>query len=863
MVGIVIVSHSARLAEGVRELVEQMTQGAVPLAVAGGIDDPDNPIGTDPLKVKAAIESVYSDDGVVVLMDLGSALLSAEMALEFLAPDQQGHVVLCEAPLVEGAMAAAVQAAVGASMQQVLAEARNALTVKVNQLGAAAAEDEAVAVETDEPVIAAETQTHPTHRLTLTIPNRLGLHARPAARLVRLANQFAADAQIVKGDKTANAKSINQVATLSARYGDKIVVTATGMDAAEMLAAIESLAAENFGDADGATESLNDEPVSLTSLAVKTAEITPTENGALPGIAASPGVAVGPVWHYRPRLPEVMIYTIEDSAAEWQRLLAAMEAARQEVEAVQQQATRQVGVSEAAIFEAHTLFLQDPVLLEDARQRIEGERLNAEAAWQQAIMSLSDTFRGLDDAYMRGRATDVEDVGRRVLRHLLGAQAATLDFSEPSILVATDLTPSDTARLDPQRVLAICTEVGGAMAHSAILARALGIPAVVGLGPAVWQLAEGQLVGVDGEQGWVWPDPEPKRLELLWYKRQIWLEVQERVKVAGQGEAVTRDGRRIEIAANVGGPNDVLMALEYGAEGVGLFRTEFLFMDRDRAPTEEEQVEAYRQAAAGMGGRPGGQPLIIRTLDIGGDKPLAYIEMGEEANPFLGWRGIRFCLDRPEVFRPQVRAILRASVDEAGRPASVKMMFPMVSALSELRAAKDILAEVQQELRKSGIPFDEQMEVGIMIEVPSAVVIADQLAQEVDFFSIGTNDLTQYVMAADRGNARVAGLANALQPAVLRTVKQTVDAGHAAGIWVGMCGELAGNALATPVLVGLGLDELSMSAPSISAVKERVRQLTIPRAREMAAEVLVLESAEAVANYLQNNDPGSTLPGSL
>jgi phosphocarrier protein FPr len=406
--------------------------------------------------------------------------------------------------------------------------------------------------------------------------------------------------------------------------------------------------------------------------------------------------------------------------------------------------------------------------------------------------------------------------------------------------------------MDPRRILAICTEVGGATAHSAILARALGIPAVVGLGPAIWQLGEGQLVAVDGEQGRVWPEPGPEQLEALRRKRQEWLEGQERLKAAGLGEAATQDGRRIEIAANIGGPNDVPVAREYGAEGVGLFRTEFLFFNRDLAPTEEEQLDAYRQAAAGMEGR----PLIIRTLDIGGDKPLPYVEMGEEANPFLGWRGIRFCLDRPEIFRPQLRAILRASVDADGKQTNVKIMFPMIGTLAELLAAKQVLVEIQQELRAAGLPFDEQMEVGMMIEVPSAVAIADQLAREVDFFSIGTNDLAQYVMAADRGNARVAGLANALQPAVLRMVRQTVDAGHAAGIWVGMCGELAGNALATPVLVGLGLDELSMSAPSIPAVKEQVRRLTLLQAQEMAAEVLSLNSAEVVAEYLQSNANG-------
>ncbi|MCA9976188.1 MAG: phosphoenolpyruvate--protein phosphotransferase, partial [Anaerolineales bacterium] len=297
-----------------------------------------------------------------------------------------------------------------------------------------------------------------------------------------------------------------------------------------------------------------------------------------------------------------------------------------------------------------------------------------------------------------------------------------------------------------------------------------------------------------------------------------------------------------------GGPNDTRIALEYGAEGVGLFRTEFMFLGRETAPTEEEQYEAYRQVVRDMGKR----PLIIRTLDVGGDKPLPYFERDPESNPFLGWRGIRFCLDHPEIFKPQLRAILRASVDEAGDPYSVKIMFPMIGCVAELRAAKAVLADVQAELQAEGQPFDTEMEVGIMIEVPSAVAVADQLAKEADFFSIGTNDLTQYAMAADRGNAKVADLANALQPAVLRLVQQTVSAGHAAGIWVGMCGELAGKATAVPVLIGLGLDELSMSAPAVPDVKEAIRRLKLADAQRIAGDVLQLDTAQAVQTYLAN-----------
>lgn len=835
MVGIVIVSHSAMLAEGVKELADQMVQGKVALAVAGGIDDPENPIGTDPLRVQEAIEAVYSDDGVLVLMDLGSALLSAEMALEFLAPEQSERVRLSAAPLVEGVLAAAVQASVGGTLEDVDREARGALAVKAEQLGEAAEEPVAAAAEEATPATAAATATAAT-QATLPIRNRMGLHARPAAQFVTTANRFAAQITVRKGNKSANAKSINQVATLGARQGDEVVVDATGPDAGAAVAALQALAADDFGEHE-------EEAPPATAAAITTATAAA---GALGGIAASPGVAIGPAALYRPRLPEVTTHTVEDPAQEWERLRSAVETARKAIEAIQTQAEQQVGAAEAGIFAAHALFLQDPALLESVRERVFADHINAESAWQQEITATAAQYRRLEDSYMQARAADVEDVGQRVLRHLMEVEPPSLDFAEPSILVAADLTPSDTARLDPQRVLGICTELGGATAHSAILARALGIPAVVGLGNSVWLMHEGQTIAVDGGAGQVWPAPSEERIAQLQQKRQAWREAQSAAKATSREAAVTQDGHRVEIVANIGGPNDSAVALEYGAEGVGLFRTEFLFMERSSAPGEEEQLTAYAQVAQAMGQR----PLIIRTLDVGGDKPLPYLDLGHEDNPFLGWRGIRFCLDRPEIFLPQLRAILRAGADESGAARNVKLMFPMVGTVGEIRRAKQLVRQAEEELRARAIPFDAQMEVGIMIEVPSAVAVADQLAAEVDFFSIGTNDLTQYTMAADRGNPQVADLAQALDPAVLRMVQQTVEAGHAAGIWVGMCGELAGNPLATPVLLGLGLDELSMSAPAIPAVKNVVRRLTLSRAKAIAADALALDSATAVTDYL-------------
>ena len=829
MVGIVIVSHSALLAAGVRELAEQMVQGRVPIATAGGIDDPENPIGTDALAVQAAIEQVYSDDGVVVLMDLGSALMSAELALELLDPAQQANVFLCAAPLVEGAMAAVVQASVGSTAQEVLAEAQSALAVKEGQLGSYAGVAETPAGETPTTSLAAPPAAK---AITLQIRNRQGLHARPAALFVTTANQFQAEISVHKAGQQANAKSINQVATLGARQGDEVTVRASGPDAAAALAAIQALAEDDFGEKETAPPPVMEAP--------RPAAPAGGDN-AWSGVAASPGVAVGPAALYRPQLPQVTRQHIDDPAGEWQRLQSALATARQELVALQAQATRQIGAADAAIFAAHALILQDPELLANVQARISSDGINAEAAWHEAMNELAATYQALDDAYMQARAADVRDVARRVLGQLMAMEMPSLAFTRPVILVAADLTPSDTARLDPAQILGICTELGGATAHSAILARALGIPAVVGLGSQVWQLASGQTVGLDGSRGEVWPQPDDGQLAVLQARRVAWQEAQQAAQATGRGAAITQDGRQIEVAANIGGPRDVPVALDYGAEGVGLFRTEFLFMDRPAPPDEAEQLAAYREVAAAMAPR----PVIIRTLDVGGDKPLPYLDLGREENPFLGYRGIRFCLHRPDIFKPQLRAILRASQGH-----NLRVMFPMIGTLAELRAARAMLAEAQAELRAENVPFDEGLAVGIMIEVPSAVATADQLAGEADFFSIGTNDLTQYVMAADRGNANVAGLANALQPAVLRMIQQTVRAAHAAGIWVGMCGELAGNALATPLLVGLGLDELSMSAPALPAVKAAVRGLTMAEASALAGQVLAQVSVDGVMALL-------------
>jgi phosphoenolpyruvate-protein phosphotransferase/dihydroxyacetone kinase phosphotransfer subunit len=844
VIGIVVVSHSARLAEGVCELAAQAAQGRVPLAAAGGMAWPEAALGTDPRRVQQAIESVYSQDGVVVLMDLGSALLSAEMAVELLPQAHQGAVRLCEAPLVEGAVAAAVQAAAGSDVDRVLAEARGALAAKVAQLAPA----EPVAPTDATPTAG---RNGPAAELVLTIPNRLGLHARPAAHFVRTAARFRSRIHannLTRRVGPADAKSINQLLMLALRQGDELRLAAEGPDAEAALAALRALVEDGFGEAEGALPQDMERP-SAPPGAVAANELA--------GLSISPGIAIGPLARDHPMPPtEMPERPTGEPEEEWLRLQAAIQAARHEVEDLLERARGQAPSTssppeekgargqagdEAALFEAHLLFLDDPALNHAARRRIVEERSGAEAAWQAVIDETEAAYRALDDAYLRERALDVADVGRRVLRRLAGSAARPLIPAHPAILVADELTPSDVAGLDAGRVLGVCTEFGGPTSHSAILLRALGIPAVSGVGPALSELAEGTPLALDGQQGRVWVAPDPGLLAELRDRRQIWQTALEAARRAAQMPARSRDGRPVEVVANIGGPADARAALASGAEGVGVLRTEFLFLNRPAAPSEDEQLAAYAAIASVIGKR----PLIIRTLDAGGDKALPYLEPGHEANPFLGWRGIRIGLDRPELLKTQLRAILRAS---PGR--RIKIMFPMVSTPGEVRAAKAMLAEVQAELCQAGIPFDRTMEVGVMLEVPAAIAVADQLAGEVQFFSIGTNDLCQYLAAADRTNARVAALADGFQPALLRMVRQAVQVAHVAGIWVGLCGELAGDPLATPLLLGLGLDELSIAPAAIPVVKGTIGRWSMPEAEAMAAEALRLDSAQAVRQYL-------------
>ncbi len=565
----------------------------------------------------------------------------------------------------------------------------------------------------------------------------------------------------------------------------------------------------------------------------------------LTGIAAAPGLASGPAVVWRERDVTVPRTTGGQPDAETARLAAARAAARDDIRRLRTKVAAEAGEAEAAIFDAHLMFIDDGALLVKAQAAIAGG-VNAEAAWADAIEFFAAQLQQLPDPTLRSRAGDVRDVGGSVLTHLLGHPAAGPDLRVPAVVVARDLAPSQIASLPMSQVLAFCTAEGGPTSHTAILAKAWSKPAVVGLGAAALEIRDGARLLVDGARGEVVVDPDQKAARAF-SQRQA--EAEQRaatVRRAAHEPAITRDGHRIEVGANVGAVEEASAALEAGADGIGLLRTEFLYLSRRSAPTEDDNFAAYRAILQTMGPR----PVVARTIDIGGDKPLPYLDLPKEANPFLGWRAIRVSLQRPELFTIQLRALLRSSPGH-----DLRIMFPMIATPVEFRAASAALEEARQVVIAAGHSVAPHIRVGMMVEVPSAVVLADQFAREADFFSIGTNDLTQYTLAADRTNERVAYLSDACHPAVLRQIKTIVDTAHRARRWVGVCGELAGDLEAVPLLVGLGLDELSMVPPAIPAVKALIRQWSRTRAQQLATQALDLDSASAVRDLVRATPP--------
>lgn len=819
-----MVSHSRALAEAAVGLASEMVaEGSRPvIAVAAGLDE--TTFGTDAAAVAEAITSADSPDGVLVLLDLGSAVLSAEVALEFVDPEVAERVRLSSAPLVEGLVAAVVTASTGAPLDAVLAEASRGLAGKQEHLGDAPSESTAVpAVDTF---------------IEVAVSNEHGLHARPAAKLVGLVNSFDAVVTFTDldtGRGPVDGRSLSMVATLNAQQGHTLRVGASGPQSAEALDAIQKLAARNFDDpppadggsgAGGGVGAGADAAAGAGSAPVAGTDPTPSGGAAAgggAGVAAAVvrrggsgvDVAVGPAVVVDADV-DLSGYEAGDHATELERSEAAQRRVQEQLVGLR----GRVDSAEAGIFEAQVALLNDVVLVEEVARGIRGGE-SAAAAWQRVLNGVAEAFEGLEDAYQRERAQDVRSVRDRVLRALTGA---TVDEpADGGVLVVRELDAATAASLDAGRIAGVAVRAAGTTGHGVIVARSRGIPLITGIGDV--EVPAGVLVGFDARSGSFIVDP-PNQGEAFRTAIAERRSEREAALTHADGPAISKDGQTIAVYANVGSVQDALDAR--GADGSGLVRTEVLFGDYTRPPTVAEQVEAFRAIAAAFDGK----PITIRTWDIGGDKPLPFLPQEKEANPFLGERGIRVFRKRPELLRDQLQAIAKLETP-------VQVMFPMVTTAEEV-------AWALTELRK----FDTDVKVGIMIEVPAAALRIASLAQNLDFVSIGTNDLTQYTTAADRGNSAVAGLADGLDPAVLQLIDRVVR-GVPAGVEVAVCGDLASDPDAAVLLAALGVHELSAVGPQVPLVKARLRRADLKEASAKAAEALTMKSATEVRGLAQ------------
>ncbi|MBB5912421.1 phosphocarrier protein FPr [Nocardia transvalensis] len=771
---------------------EMVPDRALRVEVAAGLDE--ETFGTDAVAVASAIADADSGDGVLVLMDLGSAVLSAELALELL--DSPHEVRLCSGPVVEGLVAAAVSAAGGAALAEVADEAVNALSGKQSQLG------DVIGSGSD--AASAEAPESEAVRATFRVDNEHGLHARPAARLVAELRGRDTDVRLRNLSTEAgpvSARSLSRLAALGVLAGHQVEVTATGPDAREAVDAILALAGQRFG-----------EPAPESGGAGRPREPRP----------ASGGIAIGPVW--QARAVEFAPGASGSPEDERRTLDSAIRAVHNDIRAAVARERGNGRLSAAEIFEAHLVMLEDEELVGEARRRMD-RGTGAAAAWAEVLGEAAAEMERLPDDYQRARAADLRAVRDQVVAAISGSDAG-ID-SRPGILVAADLTPAQVSGLDGSVVGGIVLAEGSPTSHASIIARAKGIPVLVGAGADVLRIPEGTTVALDGDSGQVVIDPDPSVVAEFSARATEMSERRRGAEQAAQQPAVTRDGVAIEVGANIGSVAEAVDARRRGADFAGLVRTEFLFLHREKPPSVDEQEQVYRETAQAFDGR----RVVLRTLDVGGDKPLPYLPQPPEANPFLGLRGIRLTLAHPDLFRDQLRALARVAADHP-----VRVMFPMVTDIDEVRAARQLLEEVA--------PQDLRIDVGIMVETPATAAKAAAFTDDADFFSIGTNDLTQYALAAERGNNVVASLADALDPGVLHLIDQVC---RGAGTTpVAVCGELAADPAAIPILLGLGVRELSVTPPAIPEIKARTRTLDLATCRSLATEALRCPSAAAV-----------------
>jgi multiphosphoryl transfer protein len=816
MVGLVLVSHSRPLAEAVADLVRRAVKSELRLTFSGGVCEDRVELGTDAIEIREAINTVYSDDGVLVLMDMGSAILSAETAKELLSLEQQEKVRLTSAPLVEGGVAAAVQTQLGASLDEVAKAALQSLLPKQDQVQDVSADTEAI--QKTAPPVVRET-------LDVTIQNAHGLHLRPAAALIKTLSRF--PGEIFIENRTAKrgpilARSLIDVTRLQIRQGDSVRFSISTPDPKLVIDSIRTLVESHFGEF--------------------VQPVRPSETDGAPDTSqpfgVSPGIAIG-----RPLLLETIVasvptYTVEsapDVTREIAGLRSAIATAIEEFDKRINRLRPSLQADHLDVFDAQRMIFADPTILNEVQANIQEQHLNAANAWHDVLSRCAAEQEKADDPYLRARAADFREVDRTVLNHLMGEKWGSglgeQPFVEPTLLICEELTPTLAEELHRLSISGVIQLGGGTTSHGAILARALSLPAIGGARKSLDRLRAGQRVAISGSEGLLWIDPSAETLFDLVNQQKLERSELERALQESKERAITKDRNLVEVGGNAGSAKDVESARMNGAESIGLFRSEFLFQNFDTEPDEEQQLAAYRDALAPSGGL---FPVTVRLLDIGGDKPLKFLAQPKEANPFLGVRGIRLLMANPRFFRVHLRAILRLADSFP-----VRLLIPMITDVSEILATKKLLGEIAAELTNARLPHKWPIPVGAMIETPSAALLIDQLLPHLDFVSIGTNDLTQYVLCAERGSASLAAFSDSLHPAVLRICQQVIREAQEHGIKVSICGEIASDPEALPIWLGLGLREFSVTAAAIPTVKSLIRKLDTSRiADQLAARQL-------------------------
>jgi phosphocarrier protein FPr len=807
MVGLVLVSHSRSLAEATVELIRRTVNPNLSIACAGGVGDNREELGTDAIEIQQAITSVYSEEGVLVLMDMGSAILSAETAKDLLDPERQDKIVLSSAPLVEGGIAAAVQAQLGASISGVAKAAWESLLPKQDHV------QDVPPAENKEQLAAAPAGYE---ILEVTIENEYGLHLRPAATLIKELAGFEGEVLIENrsaGRGPVSAKSLVDVTRLQIRQGDCVRFSISSPHPQPLIDSIRSVVAKQFGES----------PQQAAAPAGPGGKLM--ESGTF---GVSRGIAIGrPLFldSVPAELPTYTVQTDSEVASEISRLRSALNASAAEFNARISRLQASPRPIDLRVFEAQRMIFLDPSILQEVEQKIRKNRLNSAAAWHEVLTRLAADQETADDPYFRARAADLREVERIGLAHMIEAEECSAlsgkPFADRQILVCNELTPSlaeDFSRLGISGVIQL---QGGAASHGAILARALNLPAIGGAQSHEEAIRTAQTVAINGTEGSLWIEPSADLLERLERARHLEHSQLDEALKDSERPAVTADGIEIHIAANAGSTQDISNACRYGADSVGLFRSEFLFQHFDHEPDEREQVNAYREA---FGNDKKVLPITVRLLDVGGDKPLKFLRSQKEANPFLGVRGIRLLFANPAFFRTHLRALLRVADS-----LPLRLLVPMVTDVSEVIHLKRLLDELAAELQNQNIPHRWPLPFGVMIETPAAALLIDQLISHVHFLSIGTNDLTQYVLCAERGSPALSAFADPLHPAVVRICEEVIRKSHEKGIAASVCGEVASDTDAIPILLGLGLREFSVTAAAVPEIKSLIRKLDAAR----------------------------------